>query len=385
MMNYFSHIACLFFKNRKRNTGKRVAILLKNFDKEVLRSQVMQSLRTAAPSPHALIELSLRDHRRLQDNCIHLKELKIGPSPKQVSYGSIFYGKNIRKRRTTLNCDGKDIITDDLFISTIKKKVILITISKEDAIKLHPHLIISSSTYNSEPSGVVVLLLTTYKPIKDNYKIWTNEDFTKLKKCKPNIIHSSNHHQSSGYYASFGNKGSFDKAIISSVGQYTTKKSTTLVKQLQINKEAHTYERLTANEITRSVNDFSTIIPTIRAVIAPILETTYDLQTTHKDLNMKEGFAAKDGCWQTSLCVNAVTKQYHTEQDCTYTLITVPNQLQDIEKKFTNRYDFIFKINDRQHISLHLTPGTSFIFSGMYLTHRQNMSDVRSHKFFTVF
>ena len=351
-----------------------MAKLLKNFDKEVLRSHITSSLQMKEPTPHALMELSVTEHDRIRENCIHLKHLSLSDNEKESKYGSIEFGNNIRTRRVELFCDKKKTICDEIYLACMKKKLILITIDKEEAIRLLPNLIVTSSTYNSDPSGIVVLMLTVFKPINPNNKYWNTDDYKKIKKCKPNIIHSSNHHQSSGYYASFGNKGSFDKVVTSSVGQYTTKKKNTLAKQIPINIDATAYERMTAHEISRSVNDLSTIVPNIRSVISPVLEATYDLQSDDMKLNMKEVFTSKDGCWQSSLCINAITKEFHTEKDCTYTLISIPLQDCNHKKNKAHRYDFIFKINDRKHISIKLTPGTSFIFSGLYLTHHQNMS-----------
>jgi hypothetical protein len=101
----------------------------------------------------------------------------------------------------------------------------LITMDKYEATRILPSLIISQSAFNLKPSGVLVLMMNIFKPITtNNNKIWNVDDRRRIKRCKPNIIQSSSHRQSSGYYAFFGNKGSFDKATTSSVGQYSIKK-----------------------------------------------------------------------------------------------------------------------------------------------------------------
>ena len=76
---------------------------------------------------------------------------------------------------------------------------------------------------------------------------------------------------------SFRNKGSFDKAICSSVGQYASKKSSNLSKQIDINKKASYYERMTSIDLKRAMDAFATIIPTICSVIVPVLEVTYEI------------------------------------------------------------------------------------------------------------
>ena len=85
----------------------------------------MHSLAMNEPSPHALIELSLREHKHLVHNSIHLNELCIGPCPNQiVSYTSISYGNNIRTRKSILHSNDKEQIkTNEIYISTIKKKL----------------------------------------------------------------------------------------------------------------------------------------------------------------------------------------------------------------------------------------------------------------------
>jgi len=110
----------------------------------------------------------------------------------------------------------------------------------------------------------------------------------------------------------------------------------------------------------------------VKSILAPVLDTTYDIQTDHKDINFKQTISSSIGCWQSSICVNAETKELHTEQDVTYTLISVPNQVKS--KESLVRYDFLFSLTETQSIAIHLTPGVSFMFSGFFLKHRQNKS-----------
>ena len=239
--------------------------------------------------------------------------------------------------------------------------------NKNEAQAIHKGLIVTQSRHNMDPSGIVVLFISIYNPIKSHRRLWIDDDKRRLEKCKPNITVSFSHYGSSGYVASFGNKGSFDKAVVSSVGQYSTKKSKNQVKQLFIEEESQEYENLIAIHIAFSVKDLSVVIPNIRTILNPIVKTAFEIQQKDKELNIKEGKATVDGCWHTSICINAETKCFHTEEDCSYTLITVPQQ-----NVVNDRYDFIFQLKGNKHINLHMLPGTSFIFSGMYLTHRQN-------------
>ena len=70
--------------------------------------------------------------------------------------------------------------------------------------------------------------------------------------------------------------------------------------------------------------------------------------------------------WQSSVCINAQTRIFHTEKDSTYTVITVSSQ-----KKKQNRYEFLFKINDSNILVFRILSGLSFFFSAKFLTHQQ--------------
>ena len=77
------------------------------------------------------------------------------------------------------------------------------------------------------------------------------------------------------------------------------------------------------------------------------------------------------------MCIDAETAEFHTENDCTYTLIHVPKQ----EK--TNRkckYFLSFKLSTDINVSFPLNKGTSVMFSGQYLTHRQLSNTIDTDK-----
>ena len=76
------------------------------------------------------------------------------------------------------------------------------------------------------------------------------------------------------------------------------------------------------------------------------------------------------------MCVNAATEEYHIENDCTYTLIHVPNQKRHAK---SSKYYFSFKLSEETNICFQLKPVTSLIFSGQFITHRQ-VCDKRSKK-----
>lgn len=85
------------------------------------------------------------------------------------------------------------------------------------------------------------------------------------------------------------------------------------------------------------------------------------------------------GLRQSSVCINAQTSEFHTENDCTYIVINVPKQDHLMKADSKVDYHFIFKLREKENIGIKLIRGTSFIFTGKCLTHRQNCSKLISN------
>ena len=75
----------------------------------------------------------------------------------------------------------------------------------------------------------------------------------------------------------------------------------------------------------------------------------------------------------TAVCVSSQTEILHTEDDFTYTVISVPEQEQAEDEPV-----FIFELMDKYTLGVQMETGLSFIFSGKYLTHRQVIPDCNS-------
>ena len=67
-------------------------------------------------------------------------------------------------------------------------------------------------------------------------------------------------------------------------------------------------------------------IPNIQQLISPVLDVAFQMQKQYGDVNFKEVELSELGIWKTVVTVNAYTKELHTEDDCTSTIIHVPNQ-----------------------------------------------------------
>ena len=107
-------------------------------------------------------------------------------------------------------------------------------------------------------------------------------------------------------------------------------------------------------------------------LISPVLNAAYKLQKTLGNVNLSQVMTSDCGARQSQICVNASTDILHTERDCTYTLISVPQQKLKRSKKPKMDLMFIFQLNSDKSITLPLKVGLSLIFSGLFLTHYQH-------------
>ena len=99
-------------------------------------------------------------------------------------------------------------------------------------------------------------------------------------------------------------------------------------------------------------------------------------QIDEGDVNFNLAKTSKDGLWQSELCVNALTRDFHTEKDATYTLISVPQQdFDDKTRKKPSTIFFLFNLNENTTIGIKMNRSSSFIFYGTMLTHRQVCQD----------
>ena len=114
------------------------------------------------------------------------------------------------------------------------------------------------------------------------------------------------------------------------------------------------------------------MIPNIRSLIAPVLTVAYYQQASKGDINFKTVPSFKCGLWHSAVCINAQTTQFHTENDCTYTLITVPKQETNMKPFLRRQYNFLFKLKLHENIAIELVTGVTILFSGTFLTHRQH-------------
>lgn len=121
----------------------------------------------------------------------------------------------------------------------------------------------------------------------------------------------------------------------------------------------HVYASYEQSNALSSIADY---VPYIHEHIAPIVNVADKIQGVRGNINLLPVPGSEDGCWQTSICVDGQTHIFHTEEDCGYTVINVPNQ----QTEHLGKYHFLFMLKPKCYV------GIAFVFSGLLLTHRQH-------------
>jgi hypothetical protein len=108
----------------------------------------------------------------------------------------------------------------------------------------------------------------------------------------------------------------------------------------------------------------------MRTRLSPVIQAVFLIQEQkEKDLNLKESLSSNDGCFHSSICVNAETKRYHTVYDCTYTLISIPKQSKSSQSLM--KYDFLL-VKKTSNLCLtmisHIAKMNHFQFKMMIMT-----------------
>ena len=223
-----------------------------------------------------------------------------------------------------------------------------------------------------EASGVVVLCICVLNKQRSNTGwAWGKKHHSMISQSKSNLMGgSASHFGSEGKYYSYGNKGNYGMIGTSSVGQYANRKYKDRLKMDKSIINASVIEEMASKELGAGIDGVARIIPNIRKLIAHVINVANKVQDRDEDINLHKTPSFKDGLWQSSISVNGRTNEFHTENDSTYTVIAIPKQEEFSKRK--HEYSFIFKLKEKHNISIRLTEGTSFLYSGKLLTHRQS-------------
>ena len=104
--------------------------------------------------------------------------------------------------------------------------------------------------------------------------------------------------------------------------------------------------------------------------ITPSIDVAYEFQNEYGDINIDTSNFSKLGAPKVQICINATTNEFHTKVYQSLTLIGVPSQ----ESKCGGKYYFSLLINDYFVLEIPMNIGMNFMFSALFLTHRQENS-----------
>ena len=93
----------------------------------------------------------------------------------------------------------------------------------------------------------------------------------------------------------------------------------------------------------------------------------FDMLETNTSVNKRVMF--KYGMLNCHLCLNAMTKDAHTEMDTSYTIISVPNQIDKNYRRLKTR--FLFELNDNLTLKVRMLERMGFVYSGYIISHHQ--------------
>ena len=329
---------------------------------------------------HVLTELSERQYKRCVGNTIHVSN-RYSKDKKQF-YTTVSYGINIKKRKRKQMISGQKTWTTEIMLRNTTNCLVYIITNK---IYLSPEIergdihtidgttrcFINDDDDKYRPSGMILLCVCKLGATEQCNGIkWGHAEEKILKSIKTNTITATNrHHGSHGGYFLFGNKAFYGKVGSSSVSQYAVKASK--------NRTVDIIEELFSSEVSYVIDNVAKNISIVKELISPVVDVAYEMQRHQGDINLKEVCSKNSGIWKTSVTVDAYTKDFRTENDCTYTVIHVPMQVSLYK---CHAYHFQFALNEKHNISIPLHQCTTILFSAKCLTHRQTFVDNNDHK-----
>ena len=115
-------------------------------------------------------------------------------------------------------------------------------------------------------------------------------------------------------------------------------------------------------------------------IISPLFDLGYNHQEKVGDVKFKQVSGNHQGLWYPQCCAQVTTFLLHIENDCSYTLITVPKQR---KKELT--CVFLFKIDEKRHIDFPMIQHVSFMYSTNFLTYCQHSVGTSPYPFFIIY
>ena len=120
-----------------------------------------------------------------------------------------------------------------------------------------------------------------------------------MKQSKSDLIGgNATYFSSEGMYYSYGNKGNYDMVNNSSVVKYPNRSYVKNPLKTELSHfNAVMMEEMVSNELSAGLIGMFRIIPNIRTLITPIMNTTFSLQEEKIDVDLKKVPSSEDGLW----------------------------------------------------------------------------------------
>ena len=131
-------------------------------------------------------------------------------------------------------------------------------------------------------------------------------------------------------------------------------------------------ERKCSSVLKDSIDNLSKVVRNLEALISPVMSAAYEHQKGFETNILINVESSKHRIWQLQICVNASTAGLHTETDCIYTVTAVPNQYTKKLPKKRKHNLFLLHLNAQNIYSVPMIPQRYFIFSSLFITHRQH-------------
>ena len=125
-------------------------------------------------------------------------------------------------------------------------------------------------------------------------------------------------------------------------------------------------QQLSADDLLNGLLDMSVVLPAVVKVVSPIIDAALEMQKVKGNIELSQVPGSSEGLWQTSICINAETHHFHTEDDCTYTVIKVPEHEKQPKKNSDTKYNFIFQLDRKHNIRLPMTDRVAFFLVVVY-------------------
>ena len=107
-------------------------------------------------------------------------------------------------------------------------------------------------------------------------------------------------------------------------------------------------------------------------MLCPIINAAYNRQCSDGLNLLQSPSISHSGCWNFFLFVDGRTDEFHREDDCAYTFITIPKQVMNSNQHCSHQPLFLFKLNEEQKLILPMSPDLTFFYNASFLTHRQS-------------